>query len=111
MMRDILKILEAVAAYDTSEDDRMAEVYDRERKITAMLVQVCQEAGIDLAIRRPVMYDEEDNRAAIISVEGNVTLEQLEKLKPHGSNFVISPNSNGVTYGVQIEFNVSPELG
>jgi hypothetical protein len=112
-MRDLIQIFEKYGNFDADEDDRLTAIYDRERKVTAIITDACQKAGIDfMSGNRPIMYDEEDQRSAIIRIDGTVSLAQLEALKPLGSNFVVGSNSgtsNG--YGVQIEFNVSDAVG
>jgi hypothetical protein len=92
--------------FDHAEDERLSAVYARERHITLLIVKTAQDAGLEIE-GRP-LYDEEDNRSAVIRIGGGVSLEQVETLKGLGSNIMINGNSNG--YGVQIELNVDPSL-
>jgi hypothetical protein len=96
---------------DRQRDEDMSAMYDRERMVTAKIYNACKQAGLEiLADDRPVVYDEEDNRSAVIRVEGSITMKQLEALAGLGTNFSISNNPNPGSVGILVEFNVNQEL-
>lgn len=61
--------------------------WEREQKIERILFRVCEKLGWDdFSSIRPVIYDEEDNRSAMIFLYGDVTLEELSSLSTIADN-------------------------
>lgn len=89
--------------FENDDDDHMAIVYERERRVKEAIKAACAKARID--IDPQIAYDEEFGRLATIKIEDTVSLDQLNAIKHLGSKFVISANPNGA--GVYLEFVVS----
>lgn len=111
-MRDWIDLLEDEDFGDEAESNAQSA---RERIIKQHLYSAATTIGLELTDeedRTPIIYDEADNREAAIHLNGwqSITLEQLEALKPLGSNIRVSPAGNDLAIYINVSKSLDPQV-
>ena len=106
-MRNWMDLFESyeddLAAHDAAEDDRLSQVYARERVVEQGAADICQRVGLTgLEGNRPIMFSEDDG-VCVIKLNEAVTLAQLEGFRSMADEITVTGNSG---FGVIVSLKV-----
>jgi hypothetical protein len=105
---DLMEDMDAEEAELAKADELASQRWAREKKIEALINTAFDKMGVMLSDkRRPVMYDEEGGRDAMVTCNDTVTLEQLNHLAALGSSITVHATHEG---NLIIEFIVDPAM-